>query len=51
MVHIFGGQVNIRGGNDSGIDTCWFNPGGKQADGMIQPTYEISALAGLKEIL
>lgn len=44
-------SADIRGGNDSGIDTCWFNPGGKQADGMIRPTYEISTLAGLKEIL
>lgn len=44
-------SADIKGGNDSGIDTCWFNPGMKQGDGENHPTYEISLLASLKDIV
>ena len=42
---------DIRGGNNAGIDTCWYNQFGKQNDTGITPTYEISALSDLKQIL
>lgn len=32
---------DIRGGNNFGIDTCWFNPNRKENNGLAQPTYEI----------
>jgi 2-haloacid dehalogenase len=41
---------DIRGGNDFGIDTCWFNPDGRQGDG-IASTYEISHLGQLPSIV
>ncbi len=39
---------DIKGGNDFGIDTCWYNPGGAAPDPEIEPTYEI---ADLQELL
>lgn len=30
---------DIRGGNNFGLDTCWYNPQGKSANGIAQPTY------------
>jgi 2-haloacid dehalogenase len=41
---------DIRGGNDFGIDTCWFNPEGRPRDG-IACTYEISCLRQLLQIV
>ncbi|WP_252504914.1 YjjG family noncanonical pyrimidine nucleotidase [Sporosarcina sp. Marseille-Q4943] len=32
---------DIRGGNNFGIDTCWYNPKRKENNGLAQPTYEI----------
>ena len=42
---------DIKGGNDFGIDTCWFNPQKLKNDSDIIPTYEIQGLSKLKEIL
>jgi 2-haloacid dehalogenase len=42
---------DIKGGNDFGIDTCWFNPQNLKNDSNILPTYEIHDLAELKGIL
>ena len=39
---------DIKGGNDFGIDTCWYNPAGKSRDPDIEPRYEI---AHLRELL
>ncbi|APB76031.1 MULTISPECIES: YjjG family noncanonical pyrimidine nucleotidase [Paenibacillus] len=38
---------DIQGGNQYGIDTCWFNPAGKTNASGIQPTYEIKSLMEL----
>jgi 2-haloacid dehalogenase len=35
---------DIKGGSDFGIQTCWYNPGRKNNDPAIQPTYQISDL-------
>lgn len=40
---------DILGGINAGLDTCWFNPSGITAT--YTPTYEISELEQLKEIL
>ncbi|MCG7345865.1 YjjG family noncanonical pyrimidine nucleotidase [Sporosarcina sp. ACRSL] len=32
---------DIRGGNNFGIDTCWYNPKQKENTGVARPTYEI----------
>ncbi|OKP97117.1 YjjG family noncanonical pyrimidine nucleotidase [Paenibacillus sp. P46E] len=42
---------DIKGGMDYGIDTCWFNPLGKEGVPGIHPTYEIRELSGLLEII
>ena len=42
---------DIQGGLNAGVDTCWFNPGGKENKTSIQPTYEISRLEALLEIV
>lgn len=36
---------DIRGGANYGIDTCWYNPGGKVATGSLTPTHEVRNLA------
>jgi len=41
---------DIMGGNNFGIDTCWFNPDNLQNYTEIEPTYEISNLLELKEV-
>ncbi len=38
---------DIAGGNAAGMDTCWFNTRGHQADGSVRPTYEIERLTDL----
>lgn len=38
---------DILGGNQVGIDTCWFNPLSQQNDTKIQPTYEIQDIRQL----
>lgn len=42
---------DILGGNNAGIDTCWFNVRGKPEREDIRPTYKISALSELISIL
>lgn len=44
-------ESDIKGGNDFGIDTCWYNPKNKENNTEIYPTFEISDLAELKEII
>lgn len=41
---------DIRGGNNFGIDTCWFNPGNVINTGDIVPTHQIGALSELVEL-
>lgn len=42
---------DIQGGADYGIDTCWFNPFGKENHTAVQPTYEIKELVQLGPIV
>ncbi|MDN4525878.1 YjjG family noncanonical pyrimidine nucleotidase [Fictibacillus fluitans] len=42
---------DIKGGQMAGLDTCWYNPEGKQNDSGIGPTYEIRKLEELYPIL
>lgn len=42
---------DIQGGINFGIDTCWFNPNKIVNRTDIKPTYEISNLMKLKNIL
>lgn len=42
---------DIQGGINFGIDTCWFNPGKAPNKTAAKPTYEISNLMELKNIL
>ena len=42
---------DIQGGADYGIDTCWFNPFGKENHAGVQPTYEIRDLIDLVPIV
>lgn len=42
---------DIQGGNNFGIDTCWFNPHVKKNITAIQPTYEIQTWDQLVEIV
>lgn len=42
---------DILGGNNAGIDTCWFNVRGNEPRDDIKPTYTVSALPELLEII
>lgn len=42
---------DIRGGINAGIDTCWYNPNGDVNNSEMVPTYIISNLNELKNIL
>jgi 2-haloacid dehalogenase len=42
---------DIAGGAGYGIDTCWFNPNGLSLDGFPKPTYTITELAEIEEIV
>ena len=42
---------DIRGGNNYGIDTCWFNPSGKACDQDVRIDYEITRLDELRDII
>ncbi|GAB4223024.1 MAG: YjjG family noncanonical pyrimidine nucleotidase [Spirochaetales bacterium] len=42
---------DIQGGWNAGMDTCWFNPEGKENHTSLQPTYEIRELKELLGIL
>ncbi len=50
---IVGDSLNsdIRGGNDFGIDTCWFNPGKQRNETEITPKFEIDELNLLESLL
>ena len=43
--------ADIKGGNDAGLATCWYNPHGAENDTDIQPTYTISRLEDLYPIV
>ncbi|MCM1308246.1 MAG: YjjG family noncanonical pyrimidine nucleotidase [Butyrivibrio sp.] len=42
---------DIRGGINSGIDTVWYNPMGRDKEENVMPVYEISRLEDLKAVL
>ena len=42
---------DIEGGLNAGVDTCWFNPARRENQTPIKPTYEISRLEDLLEIV
>ena len=42
---------DIRGGINAGLDTCWYNPSGKQHPADIVPTYEIRSLVEIYRVL
>lgn len=42
-------SADIKGGNDYGLDTCWYNPQGQTNKTGIVPTYEIKRLKELIE--
>jgi YjjG family noncanonical pyrimidine nucleotidase len=42
---------DMAGGIAYGIDTCWYNPAGREADPSLSATYEIRELAGLLHLL
>lgn len=41
---------DIVGGQNAGIDTCWFNPHQKPNDSDVRPTYEIHSMLQLIEV-
>jgi len=42
---------DIQGGINYGIDTCWYNPHAMENNRGITPTYEVSSLEELKELI
>ncbi|WP_424237752.1 YjjG family noncanonical pyrimidine nucleotidase [Bhargavaea ginsengi] len=42
---------DIQGGLNAGVDTCWFNPSRRENQTSIVPTYEISRLEDLLDIV
>ncbi|MDA3813047.1 MAG: YjjG family noncanonical pyrimidine nucleotidase [Candidatus Cloacimonetes bacterium] len=42
---------DIKGGNDFGIDTCWYNPNKYNNNSGISPKFEINDLSELKRIV
>ncbi|ACE60786.1 pyrimidine 5'-nucleotidase [Actinobacillus pleuropneumoniae] len=42
---------DVLGGNNAGIDTCWFNHSKSKNETQIRPTYEISSMDQLIEIV
>ncbi len=42
---------DIAGGRDFGVDTCWFNPARHPRPADVEPTYEITRLQELLEIV
>lgn len=51
-VLIIGDSLNsdIKGGNNYGIDTCWYNPRKKENLSKIKPSFEINSLGALKTL-
>lgn len=44
-------SADIFGGGSFGFDTCWYNPNGKPFNGKYPPTYIISHLSKLNDII
>ncbi len=44
-------SADIKGGQLSGLDTCWFNPAQKENKSVVSPTYEIRQLKEIHQIL
>lgn len=44
-------SADIAGGRASGIDTCWYNPKSNSDKGTLKPTYEITSLIELLDIV
>ena len=42
---------DIQGGSNAGLDTCWYNPNHAENPGKICPTYEISNLEELYQLV
>lgn len=42
---------DIQGGCNIGMDTCWYNPKGKENPGAVSPTYEINSFQQLRQLL
>lgn len=42
---------DMKGGEDFGIDTCWYNPSLKENRAEVKPTYEVESLLQILEIL
>ncbi|MFR8531450.1 MAG: HAD-IA family hydrolase, partial [Anaeromassilibacillus sp.] len=42
---------DIRGGNNAGIDTCWYCPDGGQMPGDVRVNYTIRRLEELKDLI
>jgi 2-haloacid dehalogenase len=42
---------DIKGGINSGIDTCWFNPYNKENTGSVIPTYTVNTFSQIIDIL
>lgn len=41
---------DMKGGEDYGIDTCWYNPSLKENKTSVKPTYEVENLLQILEI-
>ena len=41
---------DMKGGEDYGIDTCWYNPSLKENTASVKPTYEVENLLQILEI-
>ncbi len=44
-------SADIKGGNDYGIDTVWFNKNGEENLSAVKPTYTVTELCDIKRIL
>ncbi len=44
-------SADIKGGNDFGIDTIWFNKNGDPPSDIIKPTYTVEKLKDIEKIL
>lgn len=42
---------DILGGNQAGMDTIWFNPGGSPLTGPARPTYTVGTFVQIREII
>ena len=42
---------DMKGGEDYGIDTCWYNPSLKENRTDVNPTYEVESLLQILEIV